>query len=68
MKQETIVAQPVIEAPRMILRPLRASDAGLVALYAADRLRLGDDGRRSRIPIRRARPRAYVAQAMRNGW
>jgi RimJ/RimL family protein N-acetyltransferase len=37
MKQETIVAQPVIEAPRMILRPLRASDVGLMTLYASDR-------------------------------
>jgi hypothetical protein len=37
MKQETIVAQPVIEAPRMILRPMRASDVGLMTLYASDR-------------------------------
>jgi RimJ/RimL family protein N-acetyltransferase len=37
MKQETIVPQPVIEAPRMMLRPLRASDAGLMTLYASDR-------------------------------
>jgi RimJ/RimL family protein N-acetyltransferase len=37
MKPETIVAQATIETPRMILRPLRPSDAGLMALYAADR-------------------------------
>jgi RimJ/RimL family protein N-acetyltransferase len=37
MKQETIAAQAVIEAPRMLLRPLRASDAGLLAMYAGDR-------------------------------
>ncbi|MEM6391145.1 MAG: GNAT family N-acetyltransferase [Pseudomonadota bacterium] len=37
MKQEMIVAQPVIDAPRMILRPLRPSDAGLMSLYASDR-------------------------------
>lgn len=37
MKQETIVAQPVIETARMILRPLRASDVGLLTLYASDR-------------------------------
>ncbi|NDV01064.1 GNAT family N-acetyltransferase [Pseudoroseicyclus tamaricis] len=30
-------AQPVIEAERFILRPLRRSDAGLIALYAGDR-------------------------------
>jgi RimJ/RimL family protein N-acetyltransferase len=37
MKQETIIVQPVIETPRMILRALRPSDAGLMALYASDR-------------------------------
>lgn len=37
MKQETIMAQPVIETPRMALRALRPSDAGLVTLYASDR-------------------------------
>lgn len=37
MKQETIAAQAVIEAPRMLLRPLRASDAGLLSMYASDR-------------------------------
>ena len=37
MKQETIAAQAVIEAPRMLLRPLRPSDAGLLAMYAGDR-------------------------------
>lgn len=37
MKQEAIIAQPVIETPRMILRALRASDAGLMTLYASDR-------------------------------
>jgi RimJ/RimL family protein N-acetyltransferase len=37
MKQETIIAQPVIETPRMILRALRPSDAGLMTLYASDR-------------------------------
>ncbi|NKX46044.1 GNAT family N-acetyltransferase [Roseicyclus persicicus] len=37
MKQETIVAQAVIETPRMVLRSLRASDAGLVHFYASDK-------------------------------
>jgi RimJ/RimL family protein N-acetyltransferase len=37
MKQEHIVAQPVIETPRMLLRPLRSSDAGLLSHYASDR-------------------------------
>lgn len=37
MKQEPILAQAVIETPRMFLRPLRASDAGLLAMYCADK-------------------------------
>jgi RimJ/RimL family protein N-acetyltransferase len=36
MKIETLVQQPVIETARMNLRPLRRSDAGLIALYAGD--------------------------------
>lgn len=37
MQQDIIILQPVIETARMILRPLRASDVGLMTLYAADR-------------------------------
>lgn len=37
MKQETILAQAVIETERMILRPVRMSDAGLVHMYASDK-------------------------------
>jgi len=37
MKQETILAQAVIETPRMLLRPVRASDVGLLAMYHADK-------------------------------
>jgi RimJ/RimL family protein N-acetyltransferase len=37
MKQETILAQAVIETPRMYLRPMRASDAGLLGMYHADK-------------------------------
>lgn len=33
---ETIAPQPVLVTERLRLRPLRASDAGLVALYASD--------------------------------
>ncbi len=36
MKLETIINQPVIEAASFDLRPLRASDAGLITLYAGD--------------------------------
>ncbi|MCX7888582.1 MAG: GNAT family N-acetyltransferase [Rhodobacteraceae bacterium] len=37
MIQEPITGQQVIPAERFVLRPLRASDAGLIAHYAADR-------------------------------
>ncbi len=38
MKQGSMgTALPVIPADRFVLRPLRASDAGLIQLYAADR-------------------------------
>jgi RimJ/RimL family protein N-acetyltransferase len=36
MKIETLVQQPVVETARMVLRPLRRSDAGLIALHAGD--------------------------------
>lgn len=37
MKQESIIPQVAIAASRMILRPLRASDAGLMSLYGSER-------------------------------
>ncbi len=37
MKLDQIVNQPVIEAERFALRPVRRSDAGLLSLYAADK-------------------------------
>lgn len=36
MKFDTIINQPVIETERLILRPLRRSDVGLLDIYAAD--------------------------------
>lgn len=36
MTQETLNAQPVIDANRFVLRPVRVSDAGLLNLYAGD--------------------------------
>ncbi|MGH1465442.1 MAG: GNAT family N-acetyltransferase [Cognatishimia sp.] len=38
MKHDTIVNQPVIEAERFVLRPLRRSDSGLIDHYASDRV------------------------------
>ncbi|WP_339109524.1 GNAT family N-acetyltransferase [Thioclava sp. GXIMD4216] len=37
MFQEAIPDQPVIEAERFILRPLRKSDAGLMTMYTSDK-------------------------------
>mgnify|MGYP003541881658 FL=1 len=37
MIQEQIAVQSVIAAERFVLRPLRCSDAGLIALYTSDR-------------------------------
>ena len=37
MRIESIVNQPVVEAERFTLRPLRRSDAGLLSLYAGDK-------------------------------
>lgn len=36
MKYDAIVSQPVIEAERFRLRPVRRSDAGLIAMYTGD--------------------------------
>ncbi len=36
MRLDHIVEQPVIEADRFLLRPLRRSDAGLIGLYSSD--------------------------------
>ena len=36
MMHETVVNQPTIKAARFTLRPCRKSDAGLIAMYAAD--------------------------------
>jgi len=65
MKQETIVAQPVIEAPRMILRPLRNSDVGLMTLYASDR-RVAEMTTTIPHPLPPGAAEGFVAQAMRS--
>ena len=36
MKLDSIVNQPLIEAERFVLRPVRKSDAGLLEMYAGD--------------------------------
>ena len=37
MKLDQIVNQPVVEAERFALRPVRRSDSGLLSMYAADK-------------------------------
>lgn len=36
MMQDTIIGQQILEAERFSLRPVRASDAGLMTMYASD--------------------------------
>jgi hypothetical protein len=64
MKQETIVAQPVIEAPRMILRPMRAVGCGADDALRVRPARGRDDDDHSPSAAPR-RGEAFVAQAMR---
>ena len=66
MKQETIIAQAVIETPRMILRPLRPSDAGLMSLYAADR-RVAEMTTTIPHPLPPGAAESFIAQAMKPG-
>jgi RimJ/RimL family protein N-acetyltransferase len=54
----------VIEAPRMILRPMRASDVGLMTLYASDR-RVAEMTTTIPHPLPPGAAEAFVAQAMR---
>ena len=63
MKQENIVAQAVIETPRMLLRPLRASDAGLMSYYASDR-RVAEMTTSIPHPLPPGVTDSYVARAM----
>lgn len=56
-------AQPVIRAERITLRPLRASDAGPIAHYTADR-RVAEGTRAIPHPLPPGATEAYVARAM----
>ena len=66
MKPEIIPNQPVIEAERFVLRPLRRSDAGLIALYTADR-RLAEGTRAIPHPLPPGATEAFVARALSEG-
>jgi len=63
MFQDTISTQPVIEAERFILRPLRKSDAGLIAMYTADK-RVAEGTRAIPHPLPPGATESYIARAM----
>lgn len=63
MKSEVIPAQPVIETARLTLRPLRRSDAGLIALYTADR-RVAEGTRAIPHPLPPGATEAYIDRAL----
>ncbi|WP_114967053.1 GNAT family N-acetyltransferase [Alkalilacustris brevis] len=63
MKHETIVAPlPVIEAERFTLRPLRRSDAGLLALHTGDR-RVAEATRSIPHPLPPGATEAFIQRA-----
>ncbi|WP_295531378.1 GNAT family N-acetyltransferase [uncultured Thioclava sp.] len=62
MYQEMISSQPVIEAERFTLRPLRRSDAGLIAFYCADK-RVAEGTRAIPHPLPPGTAENFVARA-----
>jgi RimJ/RimL family protein N-acetyltransferase len=63
MIQEQITVQPVVAAGRFVLRPLRRSDAGLIALYLGDR-RVATATPSVPHPLPPGAAEAFVARAM----
>ena len=63
MFQEAISAQPVIEAERFVLRPLRKSDAGLIAMYTSDK-RVAEGTRAIPHPLPPGAAENFIARAM----
>jgi RimJ/RimL family protein N-acetyltransferase len=63
VRLEHILLQPVIEAGRFILRPLRRSDAGLIALYTSDK-RVAEGTRTIAHPLPPGAAEAFVARAL----
>ncbi|MBA4491439.1 GNAT family N-acetyltransferase [Paracoccus sp. S1E-3] len=58
--------QPLIETERLLLRPLRRSDVGLIAHYTADR-RVAEGTRAIPHPLPPGAAEAFVARAMEPG-
>ena len=63
MKPEVIPNLPTIEAERFVLRPLRKSDAGLIALYSSDK-RLAEGTRAIPHPLPPGATESYIARAL----
>ena len=63
MIQEPIVVQPSLAAERFALRPLRRSDAGLIAMYTADR-RLAEGTRTIPHPLPPGATEAFIARSL----
>ncbi|RMH43122.1 MAG: N-acetyltransferase [Alphaproteobacteria bacterium] len=64
MKLETVaVQQPVVETERFTLRPVRRSDAGLMALYTGDR-RVAEATRSIPHPLPPGATEAFIDRAM----
>ena len=63
MFQKPITAQPVIEAGRFLLRPLRKSDAGLISMYTADK-RVAEGTRAIPHPLPPGATEGYITRAM----
>ena len=58
-----ILNQPVIETERFVLRPLRPSDAGMIAHYTSDR-RVAEGTRAIPHPLPPGAPEGFVARAL----
>ncbi len=63
MKLDTIPAQAVVQADRFVLRPLRRSDAGLLAMYTSDK-RLAEATRSIPHPLPPGATEAFIARAL----
>jgi RimJ/RimL family protein N-acetyltransferase len=62
VRPELIELQPIIEAGRFNLRPIRTSDAGLIALYTSDK-RLAEGTRAIPHPLPPGAAEAYVQRS-----
>ncbi len=63
VKPELIVVQPVVEAERFLLRPVRRSDSGLIELFTSDR-RLAEATKTVPHPLPPGATDAFIARAL----